>query len=250
MQVEETLKLVFESLGEGRYERARELLAQRLGKDPSSVLLEDPSLFLRVLRDSLGREAEDFLIAMAAVLRARGLDMNKEKLEELLKGDKERVRSIFLNERSRGDIYGKLLANRLDEIRRRRIRIAILSSILLGVGIFLFISLLVLALGYYIPPNLRTGVLSLGAIISITLAIQNYLINMPGASSRGLWIEIVVLDPEALRGSMLSALSDRRSGETVKIDLAKSSVDLSVTPAELVNEIHRLMREGKITIKF
>jgi|GEM_PF-1760989 len=250
MSVEEILKLVFESLGEGRYERARDLLTQRFGRDPSSVLLEDPSRFLSGLRDSLGREAEDFLVAMAAVLRARGLDMNKEKLEELLRGDRERVRSIFLKEGSGGDTYGKLLANRLDEIRRRRIRIAILSSILLGVGIFLFIFLLVLALGYYIPPNLRTGVLSLGAIISITLAIQNYLINMPKTPSGGFPIKITILDPEALRGSILSALSYRRPGETVEIDIVKSSIDLSVAPTELINEIHRLMREGKITIKF
>jgi len=250
MQVEEILRLAFESLGEGRYERARDLLNRKLGRDPSSVLLEDPSGFLSALRDSLGREAEDFLVAMAAILRARGLDIDKGKLEELLKGDKERVRSIFLNEGFGGDIYGKLLASKLDEIRRRRIRITILSSILLGVGIFLFILLMVLALEYYIPPNFRTGVLSLGAIISIVFAIENYLINMPKAPSGSFSIKITVLDPEALRGSLLSALSYRRPGETVEIDTLKSSMELSVTPTELLSEIHRLMREGKIAIKF
>jgi len=251
MSVEDILKLVFESLGEGKYERARDLLAQRLGEDPSSVLLRDPSRFLWGLRESLGREAEDLLVAMAAVLRARGRDIDKEKLEELLKGgDREAVRSIFLNQGSRGGIYGKLLANRLDEIRRRRIKITILSSILLGAGIFLLTFLMVLALGYYIPPNFRTGVLSLGAIISIILAIENYIINMPRTSARGFPIKIAVIDPEALKGSMLSTLSHRRPGEVVEIDIVNLSIDLSVAPAELINEINRLMREGKIAIKF
>lgn len=245
--VEDILRLALESLGSGSYERIRGLLMRRLGAEPSSVLLNDPSEFIRALKDSLGGEADSCLTAIATVLRARGVDIDKDKLEGILmKGDREEVRRIFLGGLPGRDIYGRILMDQLDIIGRRRVRAAILSSILIGTAIFLFTYLMTIILQYYIPPDLRATSLFIGAVISVVVAIENYLIMMPKLPS-GARIKVKVVDQEALKGSILSGYL--KAGET-KLDLLKFSRELGVTPNEVMKEIDRLRREGKLSIEF
>lgn len=254
MPYDEVFRSACESLGEGYYEIVKGLLAPHLGRDPFSVALEDPRKFYQTLKMTLGSEADMLIASLSATLKERGARVDRKSLERAFEsGDRERVRDIFAAA-GLGPLeveYRDFLIKQFDALRSSRKRRVALSSVLLGLATFLLVYLMAEVLREYIS-SFFNGMLVLGSLAALSLAIHNYLINIPSVPRAGLRVRLRVQNPSALNKSRLPELIQALGNESgsVSLDLAELSRSSAVPLADLVNEVMRLQREGVVRVEF
>lgn len=240
-----------ESLGEGYFELLRGLLSPHLGEDPFSRVLDDPRGFLRSLRVALGSEADSFLAALASTLRCRGAEVNAKSLESTLEsGDRARVRALF--ESAGANLlegYRELVLNQLSGLYASRRRRIVLSSLLLGAITFSLIYLITLMLRDYVAEQTLGFILMIGSIISVALALENYMINTSGVPKALFLVRVRVVDASSLSKTRLPELieSIRGSGEFDLIELSRAT---SIPLPDLMRELLYLQREGAVRLEF
>ncbi|MEM1520874.1 MAG: hypothetical protein QXK42_04975 [Candidatus Korarchaeum sp.] len=249
----EILKEACDSLGEGYFELLSSLLAPHLGEDPFTRLFDDPSGFIRSLRVALGGEADRFLVALAATLKQRGVDVNARSLERTLEiGDREKVRALFESASTSTPLesgYRELMLKQLEGLSVSRKRRVAISSLLLGVVTFSLVYLIASILGDYLTQETLNNILIIGLIASAALSIENYLINIPGVPRAQLNVRVRVLDASALKRSRIPELAEAILKSNGSVDIVELSRATSVPLTDLISEMILLQRDGAIKLE-